>query len=83
MWKECTEERFDEMLGVLPPALWLAKGFLVGEPFDHRTCTVRGNVAPTYAAFVSHAGRFYEGPNMTEAEFRAFDVRILNGGGHA
>lgn len=77
MWKECTEERYDEMLCVLPPALWLAKGFLVGEPFDHRTCTVRGNVAPTYAAFIQYKGQFYEGPNMTEAEFRAFDPKTL------
>ena len=26
--QECTAERYDEMLGVLPPALWLSKGFL-------------------------------------------------------
>lgn len=77
MWKQCTEERYDEMLGALPPALWLAKGFLVGEPADHRTCTVRGHVAPTYAAFVQHDGTFYEGPNMTTAEFRAFDVKTV------
>jgi hypothetical protein len=31
-WKECREERFNEMVGVLPPAFWLDKGFLVGEP---------------------------------------------------
>jgi len=40
MIKECTEERYNEMLGVLPPALWLAKGFLVGEPHDHRRCKI-------------------------------------------
>jgi hypothetical protein len=41
-WKEVDEARYDEMLGVLPPALWLAKGFLVGEPYDHRLCTITG-----------------------------------------
>jgi hypothetical protein len=33
--KECTEARYDEMLGVLPPAHWTGKGFLVGEPSTH------------------------------------------------
>jgi hypothetical protein len=30
-----TEEKYDEMLGVLPPAYWNGNLFLVGEPFDH------------------------------------------------
>jgi hypothetical protein len=77
MFKECTEERYDEMLGVLPPALWIAKGFLVGEPFDHRTCKISGAVRATYAAFICHGGKFYEGPNMTFSEFKAFDVAAL------
>ena len=29
-FKEVDEFRYDEMLGVLPPALWIGKGFLVG-----------------------------------------------------
>jgi hypothetical protein len=29
--KECSVERYDHMLGILPPALWLGKGFLVGD----------------------------------------------------
>jgi hypothetical protein len=49
--KECSEERYDEMLGVLPPALWLSKGFLVGEPFDHRKCKVTNVVRASYAFF--------------------------------
>ena len=77
MFKECTEERWDEMLGVLPPALWIAKGFLVGEPFDHRTCKITGVVRATYTAFINHGGKFYEGPNLTMPEFRAFDVATL------
>ena len=76
-WKEVDENRWDEMLGVLPPALWIAKGFLVGEPFDHRRCTVTGCIRPTYAAFVQHNGRYYEGPNMTEPEFKGFDPTML------
>jgi hypothetical protein len=49
--KECSEERYDTMLGILPPHLWIGKGFLVGEPHDHRECKIAGHTAPTYAAF--------------------------------
>ena len=77
MWKEVSEARYDEMLGCLPPALWLAKGFLVGEPFDHRQCKVTDLCKPTYAAFIRHDSKFYGGPNMTADEFKAFDVRNL------
>lgn len=74
---ECSEERYDEMLEILPPALWLAKGFLVGEPFDHRTCKVTNVVRASYAAFFQHKGKFYEGDNMTMPEFSAFDLSVL------
>jgi hypothetical protein len=75
--KECSEERYEEMLGILPPALWLAKGFLVGEPHDHRSCRVTGQFAPTFAAFFEHKGKHYEGDPMTFAEFRKFDLNDL------
>ena len=44
--KEVDEERYDGMLGMLPPALWLGKGFLVGEQQaqlgrPHRHCIFR------------------------------------------
>lgn len=82
-WIEVTEERYDEMLGVLPPALMIGDGFLVGEPSDHRMCEVTGNnYTPTWAAFV-HIGpavagtwrgpqtKFYESDRaLTKAEFR-------------
>ncbi len=74
MWRECSEERYDEMLGVLPPALWIAKGFLVGEPMTHRRCTVTGDIRATYSAFISHAGRYYSGPDLTAPEFRAVEM---------
>jgi len=69
-WIKTTEERFDEMLGVLPPAMWLAHGFLVGEPWDHDR---QGR--PRFAAFVQVDGVYYEsaGP-MTGPEFRAFQA---------
>jgi hypothetical protein len=75
--KECTEERYDHMLGILPPALWLGKGFLVGEPSTHRKCKVTGMVRPTYAAFFTSFGRYFEGDDMTVDEFKCFDVNDL------
>ena len=75
--RECSEERYDEMLGILPPALMLGKGFLVGEPFDHRTCKVTHEVRASYAAFFRRSEKFYEGDNMTAPEFKAFDVESL------
>jgi hypothetical protein len=42
--KECSEARYDEMLNILPPRLWLAYGYLVGEPVTHRKCTVTGEM---------------------------------------
>jgi hypothetical protein len=75
--KECSEERYDEMLGVLPPALWLGYGFLVGEPSSHRKCKVTGNIMPTYAAFFNAFGRYFEGDDMTASEFKQFDINTL------
>jgi len=76
-WKRCTAERYDEMLGVLPPALMLGYGFLVGEPFDHRTCKVTGDTRASFAAFVVRRGEYYEGPHMTMPEFRALDLNTI------
>jgi hypothetical protein len=59
------------MLGVLPLALMLGKGFLVGEPFDHQACKVTNVVRASYAAFFQKNGKFYEGDNMTVPEFRS------------
>jgi len=78
-FKEVDEARYDEMLGVLPPALWIGKGFLVGEPFDHRRCKATGRLAASYAAFIRHRGKYYESEEaMTVAEFKAFDPGTLS-----
>jgi hypothetical protein len=75
--KECSTERYDEMLSILPPALWLANRFLVGEPADHRRCTITKKVLPTYSAFFFAYGKCYESDPMTVPEFRAFKVEDL------
>jgi hypothetical protein len=77
-FKEVDERRYDEMLGVLPPALWIDKGFLVGEPFDHRRCKVTGRLAASFTAFIRYRGKYYESEGaMTVGEFRAFDPSAL------
>ena len=77
MVKECSSERYFERLYVLPPAVWIGKGFLVGEPIDHRKCQVTGMVLPIYAAFFFANRKYYEGEAMTMPEFHAFDLSAL------
>jgi hypothetical protein len=77
MIKEITAERYNEALEILPPALWLANRFLMGEPADHRRCTIMKKVLPTYSAFFFAYGKYYEGDPMTVPEFRAFKVDDL------
>jgi len=46
-WNETTEDKYHEMLNILPPACWTGDYFLVGEPWDHHAVTGRAR----YAAF--------------------------------
>lgn len=70
-WKPCSADRYDDMLGCVPPRTMEKWGFLVGEPYDHRLCEVEGRVVPTYQAFVDMGeDRFYEADRpLTLAEF--------------
>lgn len=58
MWKRTTKEKYWYGLEVLPPAYQDSQGFLVGEPVDHRICTVTGIVSPTYEAFRQKNGKY-------------------------
>ncbi len=71
--KTCTEERYWEMLEVLPPAIMDGKGFMVGEPWSHRQCTVTSrHDQPTFSAFFLFGTKFYEATEaMTIAEYKA------------
>jgi len=66
-WEPVTEERYWDMLEVLPPAAMGHGGFLVGEPWDHHALTGR----PRYAAYRCR-GDVYETASrpMTIKEFR-------------
>ena len=66
---ECTEEHYDYMLGVVPPAIMDAKGFMVGEPLRHNE-----HGQPLFAAFIHMNGKFYESEHaMTVREYRALE----------
>ena len=70
-WKEVTEDRYDEMLCVLPP-IYGPNGFLVGEPSDHVRCSVTNQIRPNYAAFIRHGDKYYEADQcLTVPEFKA------------
>jgi hypothetical protein len=73
-FKECTEERYNEMLGVVPPvwSVFSSTGFLVGEPWRHND-----DGQPMFAPFLHYRGKFWEGDGpMTVAEFRAIDLKV-------
>lgn len=79
-FKPCDEERYMEMLGVLPPLDWVSKGFLVSEPLSHRECTITKVVRNTYQAMVRRTNTFdgkdqyFESTSgLTRAEWCALD----------
>lgn len=71
-WMDSTQDTYWEMLEILPPAAQLSNGFLIGEPADHRTCTVTGQTdQPRFEAFAERAGKYYRYSRpLTRAEFR-------------
>ena len=77
-WKPTTRERYWEMLEILPPAEQTGAGFLVGEPWTHRQCTITWHRdQPAFAAFVERRSTFgfesdyFEATRpLTVAEFR-------------
>lgn len=66
-WREVTEDRYDEMLNVLPPAAYIRGAFLVGEAYDHHAGTGR----PRFQCFKTEGGKHYElsGTYLTHAQF--------------
>lgn len=63
-YHETTQDRFDYMLGVLPPAAYNAGGFLVGEPVSYRAG------GETFDAYFEIDGHFLQADEpMTKREF--------------
>lgn len=74
-WEPSSHAQYHEMLNILPPALWLGGGFLVGEPTDGDMATGQ----PRFQGYLeTSAGQYLASSRpMTRAELRAV---ITNGG---
>jgi hypothetical protein len=66
MWETTTEEEYNDMMNVLPPAAYGPGAFLVGEPADHEADSGK----PRYQAYRSR-GLLFERSNrpLTRSEF--------------
>lgn len=76
-WKPVTEDRYMEMLEILPPAYWGKHGFLVGEPWTHDS---RGN--PMFQPFIervaSGAFEYFEADQpLTIKQFRTLNPSTI------
>ena len=58
-WKQTTEEKYWEMLEVLPPATMTGLGFLVGEPLTHGSCPITGKFGPLFEAYAQVGPEYY------------------------
>lgn len=73
-WAEVSEERYQEMMEVLPPLNFSSGGFQVSEPVDHHFVTG----AARYGAFVARGRKFYAASRpMTAKEFAEFQAKRL------
>ncbi len=68
---EVSEEKYFEMLGVVPPERMAYGGFLVGEAWDHNN---KGE--PRYQLFIEEGGKFYDCGLATTGEFDLFTVPV-------
>ncbi len=64
-FKKISEDRYCEMLDILPPALQLYGRFLVGEPHDHRG----PGGSPRFAAFFETSPDAFERAAGSVAEY--------------
>jgi hypothetical protein len=67
-WTQITEDKYHDMLGVLPPAAWNmdAGAFLVGEAMDHHA----GTGKPRFSCYKQSDGKFWSlSTPITHAQF--------------
>lgn len=65
---EVTEEKYEEMLGILPPAAMCSNAFLVGEPVDHGG----EGYAPRFDLYFTRDGKYFHGGLASVQDFRTF-----------
>ena len=77
-WKKTTQEKYWEMLEILPPAAMTTLGFLVGEPADHRACPVTGNFGARFEAFVKVGDQYFVASEpMTVTGFKTITAKDI------
>ena len=69
--QEVTAEKYEEMLGCLPPEEMCGNAFLVGEPYDHAK-DLSGNFGARYDLYFEADGKFYYGGLASVRDFKAF-----------
>ena len=76
-WNPISEAEYDSALGALPPRVHYGEGFLLGEPYSFRRCSVEEKGAGTWSAYKveggsrREAGAFYRASEpLTVAEFK-------------
>ncbi len=68
VWEPTTAAQYDEMLNILPPAMWIGGAFLVGEPTDHDVLTG----APRFTAYWQRGSMYYAASRpLMHTELRA------------
>ena len=77
-FKKCDRARYMELLEVVFPVAQRSTGFLVGEPYTHRECTVTGRYLPAYTPVVEWGSVYWEGTTaITVPEWRALNPATL------
>jgi len=71
--REVTEERYDEMLGVLPPERMTGNAFLVGEAVDYGK-DLSGKFLPRYELYFMVCDKYYYGGLASTEDFDAFVI---------
>jgi hypothetical protein len=67
LWLQSTKAKYWDMLEVLPPAIMVAGGFLVGEPWDHHAVSGK----PRFSAWREWHGKFFTASRpLTVQEFK-------------
>lgn len=78
-WEIVPEAEFNRMLGILPPRVQYPKGFLVGEAWTHKACSVAnqpGTAVAAYEAFIQIEGLHYRCTMpLTLNEFKAIELQ--------
>ena len=76
--KEVSQEKYDEMLGALPPIRMTDNAFLVGEAYDHAK-DLSGRFGARYDLYFMEKGKCFYGGLTSVGDFDAFVIKEVCG----